>query len=244
MTLAAFDLQNSDEKVIDIALKYGYESPESFTRAFKEMHGIPPSSVRKHGSPLKAFPRITFLLSLKGDTVMEYRIENKEAFTIYGIEGIFTIEDGKNLKDLPIFLQECLADGRIKKLIESTNEPLSCIYGLDDYRRTPDGNSFHSFPHMIGAYWTEKCNTDGFTKVEVPAATWAVFKSEQHEKPIRENHISEQASAVVQNLIKRVYTEWLPTAAYEKIHGYEHQLYFVSDVGECYTEMWIRVKPK
>ena len=65
MTLAAFDLQNGNDKVIDVALKYGYESPEAFTRAFKEIHGASPSNVRKHGLPLKAFPRITFLLSIK-----------------------------------------------------------------------------------------------------------------------------------------------------------------------------------
>ena len=102
MTLAAFDLQNSSEKVIDVALKHGYESPEAFTRAFKETHGASPSNARKCGFPLKAFPRITFLLSFKGDAVMEYRIESKEAFSIYGIEGVFTTDEGKHLKDIPM----------------------------------------------------------------------------------------------------------------------------------------------
>jgi AraC family transcriptional regulator len=232
MTLAAFDLQNSDDKVIDIAFKYGYESPEAFTRIFKETHGTSPSNTRKYGLPLKAFPRITFLLSIKGDIVMDYRIEKKEAFTVYGIEGVFTTDGGKNLKDIPMFWQECMEDGRFGELIKSTNEPLSRIHAICDYKKT-GGNTF---PYMLFAYHTKNCDTSGYTKVEVPAATWAVFKSEKH--------ALEQTSGVVQSLVKRVYTEWLPTAAYNKIDGYELELYFDSDIDKFYEETWIRVEPK
>ena len=246
LTLAAFDLQNSNVKVIDVALKYGYESPEAFTRAFKETHGTTPSKARKYGLPLKAFPRITFLLSLKGDSAMEYRIENKEAFTVYGIEGIFTMEDGKNLKDVGAFWRECLESKRLEKLIESANEPRSCIYAVGDYRRTPDGDSSHSFPYMISVCRTENCNTSGYVEVEIPAATWAVFRSENYytrEQAI--GMIREQAgTSALHNFIKRIYTDWLPTAAYNKIHGYEMELYFISDINKCYPEIWIRVEPK
>jgi len=233
MTLAAFDLQNNNEKVIEVSLKYGYESPEAFTRAFKETHGASPSNARKYGLPLKAFPRITFLLSIKGDTVMEYRIEKKEAFSVYGIEGIFTTDDGKHLKDLPMFWWECRQNERFYKLLESTNEgSLSRIHAICDYRKT-GGNTF---PYMLFAYHTKNCSTEGFIQVEVPAATWAIFKSEKHSV--------EQTGSVVQGLIRRVYTDWLPTAAYKKIDGYELELYFVSDIDKYYEETWIRVEPK
>ena len=233
MTLAAFDLQSGNEKVIDIALKYGYESPEAFTRVFKEAHGVSPSNARKHGLSLKVFPRITFLLSIKGDTAMEYKIEKKEAFTVYGIEGVFSTDDGKHLNDLPMFWRECRNDGRFYKLLDSTNEgSLSRIHGICDYRKT-GGNTF---PYMLFAYHTKNCNTEGFTKVEVPAATWAIFKSEEH--------TVEKTSGVVQNLIKRVYTDWLPTAVYKKIDGYELELYFVSGIDKYYIETWIRVEQK
>ncbi len=232
MTLAAFDMQNSNHKVIDIAMKYGYESPEAFTRAFKEIHGVSPLIARKQGLPLKAFPRITFLLSIKGAAVMEYRIENKEAFSVYGIEGIFTTEDGKNLKDIPLFWQQCMEDGRFDKLVQSTGEPLSRIHAICQYRHT-DGNTF---PYMLFANRTKTCNTDGFTEVEIPAATWAIFKSEKHTE--------EQTSGVIQSLIKRIYTDWLPTASYKKVDGYELELYFVSDIDKYYCEAWIRVEPK
>jgi AraC-like DNA-binding protein/ubiquinone/menaquinone biosynthesis C-methylase UbiE len=77
MTLAAIELQTSSIKVIDVAFKYGYESPESFTRAFKEIHRISPSAARKKGVQLNLFPRITFLLTVKGDIEMDYRTDNK-----------------------------------------------------------------------------------------------------------------------------------------------------------------------
>lgn len=77
MTLAAIELQTNSIKVIEVALKYGYESPESFTRAFKEIHGISPSAARKKGVQLNLFPRITFLLTVKGDIEMDYEMDNK-----------------------------------------------------------------------------------------------------------------------------------------------------------------------
>ena len=232
LTLAAFDVQNSKDKVIDIALKYGYESPEAFTRAFKETHGASPSNVRKHVLSLKAYPRIAFLLSIKGDAVMEYRIENKEAFSVYGIEGIFTTDDGKSLNDIPMFWKGCVEDGRFDKLIKSTNDPLSHIHAICDYRKT-EGNTF---PYMLFAFRNQNSNVDGFTQVDVPAATWAIIKSEKHTQ--------EQTGSVVQNLVKRIYTDWLPTASYNKVDGYELELYFDTDVDKNYVEIWIRVEPK
>lgn len=76
MTLAAIELQTNSVKVIDVALKFGYESPESFTRAFKEINGISPSVARKKGAQLNLFPRITFLLTVKGDIEMDYKTDN------------------------------------------------------------------------------------------------------------------------------------------------------------------------
>jgi AraC family transcriptional regulator len=85
LTLAAFELQMSTVKVIDIAFKYGYESPEAFSRAFKYLHGVMPTSARDKGVALKAYPRMSFHISIKGDVEMNYRIEEKQAFEMFGI---------------------------------------------------------------------------------------------------------------------------------------------------------------
>jgi AraC family transcriptional regulator len=232
MSRAAFELKNPNAKVVDVSQKYGYDSPEAFTRAFKEIHGITPSAARREGAALKNYPRISFLLTIKGDTAMDYRIESKEAFTVYGIEGIFTTDDGKNLTEIPAFWQQTMADGRFDRLLKSTHHT-SDIHAICDYRET---DALNTFPYMIFAYKTDKSETDGYTTVDVPAATWAIFKSREHTQA--------ETSGVIQDLIKRVYTEWLPTAGYEKVNGYELELYYSTHGGMCYCETWIQVTPK
>ncbi|MDR2931480.1 MAG: AraC family transcriptional regulator [Oscillospiraceae bacterium] len=231
MTLAAFDLQNGASKVIDLAIKYAYESPEAFTRAFKEIHGVSPTMARAQGVALRSFPRMTFLLTLKGDVAMEYRIENKEEFPVYGIEGIFTTEEGQNLVDIPAFWTDCFNDGCCEDLLQSTHDPLSRIHAICDYRETGG----KTFPYMLFVHRTPASEVQGYTCVDVPAATWAVFKSERHTR--------EQTSKVTQDLIKRVYTDWLPTASYRKIDGYELEMYHICGENDYYVEAWIKVEP-
>lgn len=82
MTLAAIELQNNSVKIIDLAMKYGYESPESFTRAFKVIHGISPSAARKKGIKLCLYPRISFLITVKGDIEMDYQMDVNNEQTV------------------------------------------------------------------------------------------------------------------------------------------------------------------
>lgn len=231
LTLAGFDIQNSNNKVIDIAAKYGYESHEAFTRAFGDFHGASPSNARKNGLPLKVYPRITLLLSIKSDSALECRIERKESFSVYGIESIFTTDEDKHLEGIPMFWKECCADGRFTKLVESTRNPLVRVHSVSDYRET----GTNAFPYMLFAVKTNDCNTDGFTEITIPAATWAIFKSEKYTQ--------EPMTNAIQSLVKRIYTEWLPTASYTKVGGYELELYFVTDIDKYYVEAWIRVEP-
>jgi AraC family transcriptional regulator len=100
-TLAAQELATSTSKVLDIALKYGYDSPESFSKAFRKIHGITPSSARDPGVLLKAFPRISFHLTLKGDKDMDYRIVEKESFVIIGKSIQVSCKDGENFRQIP-----------------------------------------------------------------------------------------------------------------------------------------------
>ncbi|SFS35615.1 AraC-type DNA-binding protein [Paenibacillus sp. 453mf] len=97
LTLAAFDLQQSHAKVIDTALKHGYESPEAFSRAFKKMHGVMPTSAREKGIALKAYPRLSFHISIRGDVEMNYRIEEKPAFEMFGVTDVVNTEEARRL---------------------------------------------------------------------------------------------------------------------------------------------------
>lgn len=231
LTLAAFELQNSKEKVINIAMKYGYESPEAFTRAFKEVHGISPSIARKEGKELKTFPRITFQLTIKGDVAMDYRIETKDDFSVYGIERMIYTKEGNGLSEIPEFWMKCAKNGSLERLANST-KTTCCINAICSYYETIGD----SYPYMLFVPFTSDSDAKGYRKVNVPAATWAVFKTEKHTQ--------EQTSNILQGLVKRVYTEWLPTANYQKLDGYEMELYYQTDDGMFYCEEWVRVIPK
>lgn len=102
---AAFDLQNTDEKIADIACKYGYDSPTAFNRAFQKLHGIAPSKVRtEKGIQLKAYPPIQFQICIKGATVMKYRIVEQKAFRLVGYK-LSTARMGnfEQFKEIPNF---------------------------------------------------------------------------------------------------------------------------------------------
>ncbi len=235
LTLAAFELQNSNIKIVDLAAKYQYESPEAFTRAFHTLHGVSPSIARNIGTPLKAYPRISFHLTLTGGTPMNYRIEQKEGFTIYGIERMICTLNDANWKEVPEFWGEIVSNGEYDKLLQSTSLPipkegLNLLNAIDCYR-TIDENTI---PYMVFAFKTEQSNMDGYTIVDVPAATWAIFKSELH--------TIEETSNAISSLIKQIYVDWLPTANYTKVENYEFELtYKCKD--RYYSEIWIRVTP-
>lgn len=84
LSIAAEELSKADAKVIDVALKYGYDSPDSFTRAFTKFHGISPSAAKLKGAKLKSFARLRIKLTLEGGTMLEYKIVEKAQFTIMG----------------------------------------------------------------------------------------------------------------------------------------------------------------
>ncbi|MFA9380345.1 MAG: GyrI-like domain-containing protein [Acetanaerobacterium sp.] len=241
MTLASFELQNSAVKVIDVSLKYGYESPEAFARAFLAVHGVSPSAAKIAGAPLKAYPRLSLQIMIQGVTKMDYRIVKREAFTVYGIEKMFDMTNDQNLVDIPVFWREQLESGEVDRLAGTTGQPC----GIGESGRCPVGGMCSygkldgpRFPYMLFAEKTKGSNPTGYTEVKVPAATWAVFRSEPY------NDTDGSVTAACQNLYKRIYSEWFPTASYEEISGYDMEIYYWSKTGATYMEVWVRVRPK
>lgn len=206
LTLAAFDLINGDIKVIDLAMKYGYNSPDSFTRAFQSMHGITPSEARDNGKSLKAYPKMTFKLSVKGVYEMNYRIVEKESFRIVGhkkrvpiIFGGVNPEIASMWKGIKEIINE------LKDL--SNVEPMGILQAstnFGDGRMEEKGE----LDHYIGVATTKKC-PDNLANLEVPASTWAVFESVG---PFPET---------LQNIWGRIYSEWFPSSTYELAVGPE-----------------------
>ena len=236
LTLAAFEIQNSDVKIIDVALKYGYESPVSFTRAFQSLHGIVPSLVRGGGVILKAYPRMSFQISIKGVSEMEYRIETKEAFDIFGIETIGSSIGDESYQSPSKLWQKCHREGLYEKLFEDSGElptfmpqDLCKIHGAINYRKT-EGNTF---PYMLCCFAGENSHTEGYRIEHIPAQTYAIFPSKKFKW--------DEIGTIRNALEKRFYSEWLPTSNYEKIDGAEFEIYG-GTIEYGYIELWYPVK--
>ncbi|SKC79942.1 AraC family transcriptional regulator [Maledivibacter halophilus] len=207
LTLAAFEIINSNIRVIDVAIKYGYSSPDSFTRAFQSMHGVTPTIARTNGELLKAYPPMTFQLSIKGGNEMNYRIEEKEAFSIVGIrKRVPIIFNGVNPEITKMW--KSLGDERISKLKELSNvEPLGLIQASTNFsegRMEEKGG----LDHYIGVATTSDCR-DNLIQLKVSASTWAIFESVG------------SFPDTLQNVWGRIYSEWFPTSNYEQTEGPE-----------------------
>ena len=127
MSLAAADLQAGRDKVIDIAARYGYESPTAFNRAFRAVHGIAPSAVRTGGVPVKCYPRMVFSLSVQGGEEMQYRIETRDAFRVVGISRPLDREIENNFREVPLMWDAAARDGTVAALAARMDgEPKGC----------------------------------------------------------------------------------------------------------------------
>lgn len=224
MSLAAVDLQSGNEKVIDVSLKYGYNSPTAFNRAFKSVHGISPSQAKKEGTILKAFPPISFKITIKGDSEMKFRIEKKESFRIVGISEALETDIEKNFEIVPKMWATATMDGTIAKLGSIMNaNPLgmlgvSSCNNASDWRYYIAVASTHSIDNTLEEFI-------------VPECTWAIFPGEGHAQSIQE-------------LQKRIITEWLPTSGYEYANAPDIEVYLNADPEDAKYEMWIPVIKK
>ncbi|MBT2604515.1 AraC family transcriptional regulator [Bacillus sp. ISL-53] len=232
LTLAAFELKDNNIKVIDIAIKYGYSSPDSFARAFQHLHGITPSEARSNGHSLKAFPPMSFQLSIKGGSEMNYRIEEKEAFHIVGIKKrVPIIFNGVNPEIASMW--KSLDEKTINELKNLSNvEPLGLLSASANFsegRLEEKGE----LDHYIGAATTRECPVH-LTQLNVDASTWAVFEAVG---PFPET---------LQNVWGRIYSEWFPSSNYEQREGPEILWNENKDISSptFRSEIWIPVIKK
>lgn len=233
LSLAADELQRTGGKIIDIALKYGYDTPESFSRAFTRFHGITPTQARRGGN-IKSFYRLSVKLILDGGNLMDYRIEKRDAFKLICRKKQVNKPQGDTATaDISAFWGECSTDGTMEKL---------CKYASFDNLRGILGVCFSGemansgFPYGIGAEYNGAPLTDGgFDIVEIPAHTYAVFQCKG------------KMPDAFKETYKKICTEFFPqSSTYEYGNGIELEVYPSADVqNPDYTcEIWIAVKEK
>ncbi|MDM5430121.1 AraC family transcriptional regulator [Bacillus mycoides] len=232
LTLAAFELKDSNAKVIDVAIKYGYNSPDSFTRAFQNLHGITPSEARSTIRSLKAYSPMTFQLSIQGGSEMNYRIEEKDSFRIIGItKRVPIVFNGVNEEIASMWKSLTPQSIQTLKMLSNVNPNgiISASTNFSEGRMEEKGE----LDHYIGVATTKDC-PEQFAQLEVAASTWAIFEA-----------VGPFPDAL-QNVWGRIYSEWFPSSNYELAEGPEILWNEQKDVTSPHfkSEIWIPVLKK
>ena len=227
LALAGGELLSTDRKVIDIALKYGYDSPDSFTRAFVRFHGVMPTAVRKGEAMIKSFAALKIKLILDGGYTMEYKIVHKDAFPLTAVSREFTYEEAPS--KVPEFWAEYCRSGK--------NNVVCGAYGVS-IDENMEGSTFE---YLIGDRYDPARETpEGFQTRVIPAHTWAVFACKG------------ACPHAVQDVHRKIFSEWLPNCKeYEIAAGYNIELYtnpaeYAKGLQDedYYSEIWIPVRKK
>ena len=227
LTLAGEELSSQKIRVIDAALKYGYDSPDSFAKAFYKFHGITPSAAREPGAILHALPPLSIRISLEGGKIMKYRIEEKPQMILTGYKRRFEGVPGERAgQEEALFLRTKDEQNRLFAL----SGDMETQYTLID--RVDDGG----YDFAIGALM--EAGTDGFETFVIPAQTYAVFETERSWYPT-ELHLP---------LRKQIVSQWLPFSGYALAEGPEiNVIHWYRDAGnkeQRYIEIWLPIVRK
>lgn len=220
------------ETVTDVAIKYGYQSVDGFSRAFKKWSGHLPSDVSKTGMS-KSFPKLSFVITVKGGTAMEYKIVEMPAFYLAGVSKRVPMQfEGVNQEIVK--LAEGITEEQRKEMRSLQNieprEIVNASYDADYKFLKEEGY----LTHMIGVLTTKKEISDQLDVVPVEAGTWAVFPNEG------------PFPSTLQETMARTYSEWLPSSDYEIIDAPSFSFTKMDPNKEnhAYSEIWIPVRKK
>lgn len=239
MTLAGAELAGGKAKVIDVALKYGYESPDSFAKAFQKFHGITPSQARADGSMLRSFSRLSVKISLEGGTTMNYRIEEKDEMILTGIKRRFSGVPGERMQQEEKMYMTTRAFqyilGGMAGNVENNYNVITNVGedGYDFYIASLLPGFLRDNLHKEHVLGEEFANH--LENIVIPQCTYAIFETERCKYP----------TMVYLDLRKRVVSEWLPTSGYQLKNAPEVVLshwYRGEKCKERYMELWIPVE--
>lgn len=227
LAIAGSELSKTDSKVIDVAFKYGYDSPESFTRAFTKFHGVTPSQVKKGGCVLRSFSPLSVNLILKGGISMNYKIVKKEAFYVLEKVSRHSVNDEENRKSIPAFWTQCHRDGTVCSLAREAKEDY--VLGIC-YSQKENGDTFE---YSVAAV----CDRDmpvpaGYRKNLIPARTWAIFEC-----------VGAMPDAI-QTMWHMIVSEFFLTSGYHSTEEMDIEAYPDGDTASAdyRSEIWIAVE--
>ncbi|MFD1038384.1 AraC family transcriptional regulator [Virgibacillus byunsanensis] len=228
LTLAAHELTRTNAKIIDLAYKYGYDTPEAFSKAFRRQHGVSPSEARKYMGKLKSYNRLGLQVNLKGVEPMQYKVVEREGFQVVGVKREFSLLNEENLKGIPKMWEDVHQDGTANVLTKLDNGQLKGLLGV-----CVDQSGTKS-KHI--EYWIATAHDgttpDGLTGLEIPASKWAIFE------------VHGPMPDAIQKMWKKIFSEWFPSSGYELAVTPELEVYTDdnSSSPDYYSEIWIPVK--
>lgn len=228
LSMAGEELSMSNAKIIDIAFKYGYETPESFSKAFSRFHGFNPSEAKKSGTSLKKFSRFSIKVKVEGGKIMDYKIEEKGSMKFLTASKSFLNEiiNEKENREISDFWTESFKNGTIETLKKSSVD--GGIYGLC----LPTSKESDSFKYGIGIK-----NTDIHRPIEnfeiwtVDPSMWAIFKC-----------IGSDGQCIA-NMWERIFSEFLPASPYKMTAQADLEYYYENNEN-IFCELWIPVERK
>ncbi len=224
MTQAAFELQRTNSKVIDIALKYGYSSPTSFNRAFQKIHGITPTAARAAGTVLQAYPSLGFSIRITGECALAYRIVKKAPLRIVGVRIPMVEEMEENLRIVPGFWKAMVPGNQFSRICRLADREPGGVLGVSVYENPKE------IYYYIGVATGAPVPSDMY-EYEIPAAFWVVF---ENNGCLREE---------VQSTFRRFYLEWLPFSGYQYAKLPDIEVYPICDtrLARGRSEVWISI---
>ncbi len=229
LSLAGMLLQSGNEKIIDLAMQLGYESPEAFSKAFLAMHGVLPSQAKKDCTVVKTFPPLSFQLIIKGGIEMNYRIVEKEAFHIVGFKKRIAMQFTGINPQMDSLVQK-LTPETISELKSLCNTEPSGILNVSANfsERTIEGTELDQF---IGIATTKRA-PDQYDTLDIETSVWAVFE------------VIGVFPDSVQETWAKIYAEWFPTSGYELTGGPEILWNESPDTtkADYKSEIWIPVR--
>ncbi len=236
LTLAGVELAEEKTKVIDIALKYGYESPDSFTKAFQKFHGISPSQARVESAGLKSFSRLSVKISLEGANVMDYKIEKRPEMTIVGISKIFDGSPKERDKQQHDFMVN--GDTRfVRYALQGLSKDCTVEYavisdvGAEQYRFTIGTR----IPNYYVEHLQEPCGryAEQLDIIKIPANTYVCMETKRSVFCMDE-HLE---------LYRQLVEEWLPSSGYIFANAPEITIMrsFEDAKDNCYVELLIPI---
>ncbi len=241
LSLAGAELAKGNAKVIDISIKYGYDSPDSFAKAFQKFHGITPSKARIDGSMLKSFSRLSIKISLEGGCTMNYRIEEKDEMILTGYKRRFSGVPGeREEQEKAMYVNTRALQYILKGLSGNIEKDYNVIINIGD-----DGYDFY-IANQLTAYLRNNLNkthvlgeeySKHFENIVIPKCTYAIFETEQCSYP----------TTVFLDLRKKIAGEWLPNSGYQLANAPELVVthwFRGNKSNQRYRELWIPIEKK